>query len=165
MTNLLYIPLLLLGLSQCQREPLQEPEAQTASIPTVTDGIKFGQEFTLQQFGQVTLYGGDTPRKLHISAQQLTDSRCPANMTCVHYGSAGLVLSASNSQGKNDYILLCIGDCGVGGMRTTHSVTAAVGETAYRFTLVEVKPFPGQEKKDETKMARLLVEKIGNAPS
>ena len=165
MTNLLYIPLLLLGLSQCQRESLTAPEEQPAGAPTVMDGIKFGQEFTLQQFEQVTLYGGDTPRKLHLSAQQLTDSRCPANVTCVHYGSAALVLSASNSQGKNDHILLCIGDCGVGGMRTMHTVTAAVGETAYRFSLVEVKPFSGQEKKDEAKLARLLVEKIGNASS
>ena len=164
MTNLLYIPLLLLGLLQCQRESITEPE-QPAGASTVTEGVKFGQEFTLQQFEQVTLYGGDTPRKLHISAQQLTDSRCPANTTCVHYGSAALVLSVSNSQGKTDNILLCIGDCGVSGMRTTHSVTAAVGEATYRFSLVGVKPFPGLEKKDEAKLARLIVEKIGNAAS
>ncbi|GAA4443886.1 hypothetical protein GCM10023188_45060 [Pontibacter saemangeumensis] len=164
MTSYLYIPLLLLGLLQCQRETITEPE-QPAGASIVTGGVKFGQEFTLQQFDQVTLYGGDTPRKLHLTAQQLTDSRCPANATCVHYGSAALVLSASNSQGKIDNIQLCIGACGTGGVRSTHSVTAAVGETAYRFSLVDVEPFPGLEKEGEAKVARLLVEKIGGDAS
>lgn len=164
MLNYLYAPLLMLLLLQCHNDTVTEPDKPT-SAHAVAEGVKFGQEFTVQQFDQVTLYGGDTPRKLHVTAQQLYDSRCPANATCVQYGSASLVLSASNSQGKADNIQLCIGACGAGGIHSTHSVTVAVGETAYIFRLVEVQPFPGLERKGDAKVARLIVEKIGDTAS
>lgn len=163
MPNYLYTLFLLL-LLQCQSEPTTEPK-QTDEAYEVTEGIKFGQEVTLQQADQVTLYGGDTPRNLHVSVEQLTDARCPANVTCVHYGTATVVLSASNSQGKNEHIPLCLGNCGGGANRSTHRVTAAVGETAYIFSLVDVKPFPGLEKRGEVKQARLIVEKIEHTGS
>lgn len=160
--NYVYPVLLTLLVLQCQDEPTARPD-QAAEEYAVTDGVKFGQEFILQRLEQVTVYGGEAPRRLHITAQQLADSRCPANVNCVQYGKAAVVLSASNSAGENQQIELCIGDCGAGANRSTHSVTATVGETNYSFTLLDVQPFPGLEKEGEVQKVRLVVEKLDSA--
>lgn len=73
------------------------------------------------------------------------------------------MLSASNSEGENQHIGLCIGDCGAGANQSTHTMEAVVGETNYSFTLLEVQPFPGLEKEGEMQQARLVVEKSGPA--
>lgn len=159
MMNYMYPALLTLLMLQYQNEPATE-QSRSAEASVVTDGVKFGQEFTLERLGQVTVYGGEAPRRLHLNAEQLADSRCPADVMCVQYGKATVVLSASNSQGENNNIELCIGDCGAGATRSTHSITATVGETDYSFTLKEVQPFSGLEKEGEVQKARLVVEKI-----
>jgi hypothetical protein len=130
MMNYIYPVLLLMMLGQCHDEQATMPDQQTQAA-SANDGIAFGIPFSLQQLDQVTLSGGEAPRLLHVSAQQLSDSRCPANVMCVQYGNATVVLEASNSQGKNEHIELCIGDCGAGNMQSTDTVTAAVGATNY----------------------------------
>ena len=160
--NYVYPVLLTLLVLQCQDEPTTKPDQATEEY-AVTDGVKFGKELTLQRLEQVIVYGGEAPRRLHVTAQQLADSRCPAGVNCVQYGKAAVVLSASNSEGENQHIELCIGDCGAGANRSTHSVTATVGETNYSFTLLEVQPFPGLEKEEEMQKARLVVEKLATA--
>jgi hypothetical protein len=155
----MYPVLLLMMLGQCHDEPATMPNQQRQT-PAKNDGIAFGTTFSLQQHDQVTLSGGEVPRLLHVSAQQLSDSRCPANVMCVQYGNATVVLEASNSQGKNEHIELCLGDCGAGNMQSTDTVTASVGATNYRFTLTEVSPFPGMEQEGDVKKAKLVVEKL-----
>lgn len=159
MGNYIYPALLMLLILQCQNEPATQPNQQTVET-IVSDGVKFGQEFTLELFEQVIVFGGEAPRRLHVNVQQLEDSRCPANVMCVQYGKATVVLSASNSQGENKSIELCLGDCG-GANRSAHTVQSTVGESLYSFTLKEVQPFPGLEKKGEGKKARIIVEKAG----
>lgn len=159
MINYMYPLLLLMMVGQCNNESATTPKQQTQTAAT-NDGIVFGSEFGLQQYEQVTLSGGEAPRRLHVSAQLLSDSRCPANVNCVQYGNASVVLSAANSQGKNEQIELCIGDCGKDAMKSTDTVTAAVGATNYRFTLVEIAPFPGMEQEGDIKRAKLVVEKV-----
>lgn len=160
MMNYIYPALLTLLMLQCQNESATQPNQRTDEA-IVSDGVKFGQEFTLKRFEQAVVYGGEAPRRLHVNAQQLEDSRCPANVMCVQYGKATVVLSASNSQGENKNIELCLGDCGGGANRSTHTVQATVGESLYSFTLKEMQPFPGLEKQGEGKKARLIVEKAG----
>lgn len=160
MMNYIYPALLTLLLMHCQNEPATQLN-QRADEAIVNDGVKFGQEFTLERFEQAIVYGGEAPRRLHVSAQELEDSRCPANVMCVQYGKATVVLSASNSQGENKNIGLCLGDCGGGANRNAHTVQATVGGTLYSFTLKEVQPFPGLEKEGEGNKIRLIVQKAG----
>ncbi|RDV14721.1 hypothetical protein DXT99_13745 [Pontibacter diazotrophicus] len=159
MMNYIYPALLTFLVLQCQKEPGNQPNQHTAAY-AVSDGVQFGQEFTVERLEHVIVYGGETPRRLHVSARQLADSRCPADVMCVQYGKATVVLSASNSQGENDSIELCLGDCGEGANRSAHIVQATVGESIYSFTLREVQPFPGLEKEGEVQKARLVVEKV-----
>lgn len=162
MMNYIYPALLTLLVLQCQKEPGNQPNLHTAAY-AVSDGVQFGQEFTLGLLEQAVVYGGEAPRRLNVIAQQLADSRCPADVMCVQYGKATVVLSASNSQGENDNIELCLGDCGEGANRSAHTVQATVGESIYSFTLREVQPFPGLEKEGEVQKARLVVRKVGAA--
>ncbi|MCC9166234.1 hypothetical protein [Pontibacter harenae] len=135
MLKLIYPLCMFLLLWQCQDETTQTSSEQY----TVTDdGIKFGQEFSLYKGDAITLYGGEALRRLHLMLEQLNDSRCPANANCNHYGSAAAKFSAANSQGKNENIELCIGNCAPGDMRSTHTVTLAVGQTNYKITLKDV---------------------------
>ncbi|MCC9138434.1 hypothetical protein ACFSKU_12695 [Pontibacter silvestris] len=159
MLNYTYPLLLVLLMWQCQEDTIYERSTVTESY---TDGVKFGQSIVLEKGEPVTVYsnGGEAPRKLHVTLEQLFDSRCPANAACVTYGNAAVVLSASNSQGANKAIELCIGKCDTEPIRDTHTVTTLVGETSYRFTLKEVVPFPGLEKDGEKKVAKLVVEKM-----
>ncbi|MHC2993101.1 hypothetical protein OB13_16515 [Pontibacter sp. HJ8] len=156
MLKLIYPLLALALLTQCQQE---ETPLHTETQSESSD-LKFGQEVLLQHREQVTLFGGDVPRRLIVSLEGIQDSRCPANANCVTAGSASIILRASNSQGSNDKIELCIGDCSPEPPRNTHTVTALVGETTYRFTLKEVKPYPGLEIEGEVQKARLVVEKL-----
>ena len=155
MLKLIYPLLALTLLTQCQQEAYV-----TTEFKKETGDVKFGQEVLLQSLEQVTLYGGETPRRLIVSLEGLQDSRCPVNTNCITAGNATIILRASNSQGVNENIQLCIGDCGSGTPRDTHTVEALVGETNYRFTLKEVKPYPGTEKEGEVQKARLVVEKL-----
>jgi hypothetical protein len=156
MLKLIYPLLALALLTQCQ----QEEAYVTTEFKKETGDAKFGQEVLLQHLEQVTLFGGEVPRRLIVSLEGLQDSRCPADVNCVTAGNATIILRASNSQGANENIQLCIGDCVPDPARNTHTVEAQVGETNYRFTLKEVKPYPGTEKEAEVQKARLVVEKL-----
>ncbi len=114
----------------------------------------------MQAGQQVLLSGGAAPRKLYLVLKELNDSRCPANAVCVHYGSASVLLSLSNSQGKNEAVALCIGACSTTTPRNTQTLTTQVGQTTYKITLKEIKPFPGLEKFGDAKQAVLRVEKL-----
>jgi hypothetical protein len=151
-----FIPLLLLfTFTQCQQEvTYTNPEAWGND-----EGINFGQEFSLQQYEQIILFGGETPRRLYLTLKQINDSRCPANANCVQAGNANITLTASNSQGKDEKIELCIGDCGNGSIRETHTVIAPIGEASYEITLKHVKPYPGLAHEGEVKKAVLVVKR------
>ncbi|MDX5419955.1 MAG: hypothetical protein LPK07_00430 [Hymenobacteraceae bacterium] len=152
----LFYPLLALALfTQCQ----QDQSFQTTEYIQETGDLKFGQEALLQHFGQITLYGEEVPRRLIVSVKSIEDSRCPANANCVTAGKATVALRASNSQGVNDNITLCIGDCGTDKTQETHTVEAEVGGINYSFTLKGVKPYPGQAHEGEVQKAQLVVEK------
>ncbi|MFT2011366.1 hypothetical protein ACMA1I_22025 [Pontibacter sp. 13R65] len=133
---------------------------ETAATKTSAEGIPFKQEFSIKMGEQVILTGGEAPRKLHLWLKELNDSRCPANATCVHYGAASILLSASNSQGKNDTIEMCIGGCYNQEPRNTHTITTQIGQVTYKITLKEIRPFPGLEQDADTKQAVLQVEKL-----
>ncbi|PRY06748.1 hypothetical protein CLV24_12614 [Pontibacter ummariensis] len=155
-----YTVFLLLLFAQCQQEGNPRVFQSREEQVVVTDGVKFGQEFSLAYYEETTVYGNQVPRRLNLYVKYLNDSRCPANAMCMQYGNATVVLSASNSQGKSEHIELCIGACGTEPIRSTYSVTAAVGQTKYTFTLKEVRPFPGMEQEGEVKKAVLVVEKV-----
>ena len=153
----LFYPLLALALlTQCQQEETYE----SIEVTRETGDLKFGQEALLQKFGQITLYGDEVPRRLIVSLKEIEDSRCPKDVDCVTAGNASVTLRASNSQGVNENIVLCIGDCGAEGARETHTVAAEVGGVNYKFTLKAVKPYPGQEHEGEVQKAQLVVEKV-----
>lgn len=156
MLKLIYTLLAISLLTHCQPE---ETSLHT-EIQSESGDVKFGQEVLLQHHEQVTLFGGEVPRRLIVSLENIQDSRCPANANCVTAGNATIVLRASNSQGVNENIQLCIGACSSEPMRDTHTVTAQVGELNYQFTLKEVKPYPGLEKEGEEQKARLIVKKL-----
>ena len=156
MSRYFYLMMVALLCWNCQPETAYTPPA----VETQSEGIHFKQEFSMQAGEQVLLSGGTAPRKLHLTLQQLNDSRCPANATCVHYGAASVLLSLSNSQGRNDTVELCIGACSNEPPRHTHTVTIKVGQTSYKITLKEIKPFPGLEKFGDVKQAVLVVEKL-----
>ncbi|PKV63156.1 hypothetical protein [Pontibacter ramchanderi] len=154
----LFYPLLALALfTQCQQE---EETYETTEFTKQTGDLKFGQEALLSQFGQITLYGEEVPRRLIVSLKNIEDSRCPTDVNCVTAGNATVALRASNSQGINENITLCIGDCGTDGARETHTVEAEVGEVNYKFTLRGVKPYPGEAHEGEVQKAQLVVEKL-----
>ncbi|WP_125185173.1 hypothetical protein [Botryobacter ruber] len=150
MLKYLHPLLLLLLFWQCQNDNM------LASPETDTKSITGKQEFSLQVGEQVQVAG--TPDKLQLKLQNLNDSRCPANANCVHYGSATVLLLATDSNGKTENIELCIGSCGSGPLRSTHTVTTLSGNTTYSITLKEVQPYPGLEQKGDVKKAILVVE-------
>lgn len=156
MLKLIYPLLGMALLTQCQPE---ETELMT-TVQKAPGELKFGQEVPLQHLEQVTLSGGDVPRRLIVSVKNIQDSRCPEDTNCITAGNATVVVRASNSQGTNENIALCLGDCETGTPRETDTVTAEVGDINYRFTLKEVKPYPGQEHEGEVQKAQLVVEKI-----
>lgn len=152
----LFYPLLALALlTECQPEEVHE----VASSRQEDGDLKFGQEALLQQYGQITMYGEGVPRRLIVALKSIQDSRCPTDVTCVTAGNATVALRASNSQGANENITLCIGDCGTAGARETHTLAAEVGGVSYTFTLKGVKPYPGQAHEGEVQKAALVVEK------
>lgn len=156
MLKLIY-PLLGLALfTQCQ---LEETEVPT-TVAKESNELKFGQEVPVKYLEQVTLAGGEVPRRLIIAVKNIQDSRCPENTNCITAGNATVVVRASNSQGSNENIELCLGDCETGTPQETDAVTAAVGDVNYRFTLKQVGPYPGLEHDGEEQKARLIVEKI-----
>ncbi|EJF11430.1 hypothetical protein [Pontibacter sp. BAB1700] len=153
----LFYPLLALALfTQCQ----QDESYETTEFKKDTDDLKFGQEALLQQYGQITLYGEEVPRRLIVSLKSIEDSRCPTDVNCVTAGNASVLLRASNSHGVNENITLCIGDCGTDAARETHTIEAAVGDVSYKFTLKGVRPYPGQAHEGEVQKAQLVVEKL-----
>lgn len=156
MFKLIY-PLLGLALfTQCQPD---ESEL-SAAVKQEAGDVKFGQEIPLQHLEQVTYAGGDVPRRLIVNLKALQDSRCPVNVDCITAGNAKVVLRASNSQGTEENIQLCLGDCQTGAPHETDAVTTKVGDVEYRFTLKAVEPYPGLEHEGQVQKARLVVEKI-----
>ena len=138
---------------QCQNDTmLASPETDAKSVTAK-------QEFSLQVGEQVQVAETGASDKLQLKLRNLNDSRCPANANCVHYGSATVLLLATDSNGKNENIELCIGSCGSGPIRDTHTVTTPSGNTTYRITLKGVQPYPGLEQEGDVKKAILLVEK------
>jgi hypothetical protein len=156
MLKLIY-PLLGLALfTQCQPEETE----LTTTVAKESNELKFGQEVPVQYLEQVTLAGGDVPRRLIVSVENIQDSRCPENTDCITAGSATVVVRASNSQGTNENIQLCLGDCDSEAPQEVDAVTAEVCDVNYRFTLKDVAPYPGLAQEGEVQMARLVVEKI-----
>ncbi|WP_018478907.1 hypothetical protein [Pontibacter roseus] len=156
MLRFLHLLLALVLFSQCKPDDtgLNTETAQEAG------DARFGQEVLLQHLEQVTLYGGNVPRRLIVSVASMQDSRCPVTADCATLGRATVTLRASNNQGTTENITLCLGDCSSSAPRDTHAVTALVGEVNYRFTLKEVMQYPGLEKPGEAKKARIMVEKL-----
>ena len=157
----LFYPLLALALlTECQPEEVHEVASSRQESSRQEEGdLKFGKEALLQQYGQITMYGEGVPRRLIVSLKSIHDSRCPTDVDCVMAGNATVALRASNSQGANENITLCIGDCGTDGTRETHTLAAEVGGVNYNFTLKNVKPYPGQAHEGEVQKAALVVEK------
>ncbi len=122
-------------------------------------GIRFGEEFTVQRNEQVILVGEDVPKKLYVEVKEVIDSRCPADVNCVQYGSANVIISLSNSQGKNDNVSLCIGSCN-NAMQETHTLAVEIGQTSYRISLKQVSPYPGTGGNNEELKVKLIVNRI-----
>ncbi|RAU82373.1 hypothetical protein [Pontibacter arcticus] len=145
-------------MAQCGDETATS-QAQNADTPMQTNGQNFGQEVRVDHQNKATIGSGDAA--LTVTFQDLIDSRCPENVNCIQYGKAEVTLSATNQQGTNERIKLCLGDCQQGqAIRETDSVTTFVGQTKYTFTLKKVEPYPGTEQQDDTKKVRLVVEKL-----
>lgn len=154
-TFILFLLTLLL-FSQCQQDDLS-PNVETRNA---AGDLVYGSEFTLQLHEQVSLSVDNEPGKTYLTFKSLADSRCPSNANCVSYGNAVAVLSASNSQGKNEHIELCIGTCSPDPFRETHTKKVQVGQTFYNITLKEVQPYPEIGKKEVAKKVKLIVEKL-----
>lgn len=145
-------------MAQCGDETATS-QAQNTDTPMQTNGQNFGQEVRVDYQNKATIGSGDAA--LTVTFQELMDSRCPENVNCIQHGKAEVILSATNQQGTNERIKLCLGDCQQGqAIRETDSVTTFVGQTKYTFSLRNVNPYPGSEEDGETKYVRLIVEKL-----
>lgn len=91
---------------------------------------------------QSTRIGQDVT--MHVTSIQ--DSRCPANVTCVRYGSANVEFTLAKN---NDHQTgsLCLGECGQG-LKDKDTTTVQLGGSSYRVVLSEVRPFPGTGTSD-----------------
>ncbi|MGA0555128.1 hypothetical protein ACO2Q8_00630 [Larkinella sp. VNQ87] len=78
-----------------------------------------------------------------LNVDSITDSRCPANASCVWYGNAQVKFTLKNET-QSQSGELCLGQCGQQ-LKGRDAVTLQLGSTSYEVILSEVSPFPGLE--------------------
>jgi hypothetical protein len=145
---LLSLLLLVLLMTQCQRDEVLPQEAEP------------GKAFTLKQ-GERLQLNADGNTRLGLQVEEVSDSRCPEDVVCVWYGNAVVKLKVYSSSGKSQVLTFCIGDCRPEPTRGKHTVTAEVGGQAYEITLLEVLPYPNSTDQQPAKQVKLLVNKAG----
>ena len=150
MMNYVIVLLGLLLLGQCHHETLPEAQAQEPG---------FGTAFLLQKDEEVKV-SGEAAGTLTLQLASLADSRCPKDVVCVWLGNATVVLNVSNTDGQNQQVSFCIGDCRPDPVRNKHRVQVMLGQQAYDITLLEVLPVPNAESNETAKEVKLLVELV-----
>ncbi|WP_266204404.1 hypothetical protein [Pontibacter kalidii] len=149
MANYLLSLLMILLMTQCQREEVLPQESE------------LGKAFLLKQDERLKVTGDETTA-LALQVEEVNDSRCPEDVVCVWYGNAVVKLKVySSSSGKSQTLTFCIGDCKPEPARGKHTLMAEVDGQAYEITLLEVLPFPNSTEEQPAKQVKLLVKKAG----
>jgi hypothetical protein len=146
MTQYFYPLMILLLLWQCN-----DPE-----LARQTKEAAFGEEFTINREEWVSLSGEGEP--LVLKLDEVIDSRCPSDVTCVWAGNVTVNLKGSNQSEKEKMLSMCIGDCRPDPFRSKHEINATIGNVKYKLTLLDVLPYPKSSVKEEKKSAKMIVE-------
>lgn len=115
--------LLALTLGACQRDSVKA-QAET-SDPVV---VSMSKSARVKQSGE-------------LKVTKIEDSRCPANVVCIQYGSAKVFFTLTNN-GASKTGELCLGQCG-STLKSQDTAALEVGGTQFEILLTEVRPFPG----------------------
>ena len=91
-----------------------------------------------------------------LTFQEVTDSRCPANVNCVWEGAAQGKFKLKIDQNEQ-IIELCLGGCNV--ISKTIYQEFNVNGVTYTVKLFELTPYPGTSKTNEKAEATILVQK------
>jgi hypothetical protein len=117
--------------------------------------VKFNEEFVISNGEQVKVVGQGEP--LLVTLNQIEDSRCPSDVTCIWAGNATIVLMVANKLEQDQTVRLCIGDCKSGPIRSNHLHVQKVGGIGYEFTLLDVMPYPNTSTKESGKDSKLII--------
>ncbi|GAB3901269.1 hypothetical protein GCM10028803_25660 [Larkinella knui] len=90
-----------------------------------------------------------------LTADTITDSRCPINANCIWAGNATVKFSLKNDT-ETKTGELCIGQCGQQS-KTRDAVTVQLGNESYDVILTDVQPFPGTKPDGTPKEAVITV--------
>ena len=78
---------------------------------------------------------GET-ENLQLEATEITDSRCPENVTCIWEGYAAATLKISQNGESIKTVDLCLGGCNVVGKQTKETVT--IDGTMFEIAMKEI---------------------------
>lgn len=82
-------------------------------------------------------------QNLSVQVDSISDSRCPANVTCIRYGNADVLFTLSDGTARQS-AKLRLGDCGKG-LIQRDSISLQLGTDRYQVLLTDVRPFPSTE--------------------
>lgn len=117
--------------------------------------VRFNETFMISAGEDVTVVGeGET---LTLRLEEVVDSRCPTDVTCVWAGNAITNFIVGNAGEQNVGLQFCILDCRTGPIRSTHVQKQTIGGHVYEFTLLDVLPYPTTSNHDRTKEAKLII--------
>lgn len=100
---------------------------------------------------QATRVGEDVT----VQVERIQDSRCPANVVCIRYGSANVAVTLTKGSDRQTG-QLCLGDCAPA-LKAQDTTVVAVGGSTYRVILSEVRPYPGTGATDAKQEAVIRI--------
>jgi hypothetical protein len=141
----LYILLLAALFYQCNDD---DPEAFTLN-----------QKLAIAQEDIIRLNIENDTGYIEIQVLNISDSRCPSDVTCVRFGEAEVKVAVNGLQEKATLVDLCIGDCPqyTAGFRDTDTVEVTLDHVLYEVILLDVIPFPTTTNQSDTKKACIKV--------
>ena len=109
---------------------------KTENLSAVDQNL--GTDFTLKFKGQTQVDG------IKLTFDEVADSRCPSNVTCIRAGEVIVDLGVNDQQ----KIKMCLGECQLvqperkKGFVTQDSMEVTVNAQKYLFILKQVNPYP-----------------------
>lgn len=115
----------------------------------LTDSISSSSEQKEAQLGAPFTLGLQTPvtvGNLVVKLLNVEDSRCPANVTCVRYGTATAQIQLQDTRGNEATKMLYLGDQLPApdnrGTRYTDTVQVSMGPRPFQLILLAIQPYP-----------------------
>ncbi|MBU2268317.1 MAG: hypothetical protein KKB15_09365, partial [Bacteroidetes bacterium] len=110
-----------------------------------------GESVVIKKADQVYL-AKNTPSQLKIIVNDIKDSRCPLNATCVWAGEAVVKLSVSNTEEHSASFDLIYGTDA-----KKDTVDFSIDQKAYRAILKNVTPYPVAGVSQDSSKAEILI--------